>query len=69
MIAPVSTLDRPLMLQTLLRLPLLGRLAPQAGMVPAEGIPMLKSVEVLTLGCQSTIDNDVPFSLKCVLFI
>ena len=24
---------------------------------------------VSALGCQSTIDNDVPFSLKCVLFI
>jgi len=54
---------------SLLCLPPLGRLAPQAGMVPAEGTPTLKSVGVLALGCQSTIDNDVPFSLKCVLFI
>jgi len=39
---------------------LLGRLAPQEEMVPAEGIPTLKSVRVLALGCQSTVDNDVP---------
>lgn len=53
----------------LFHLPPLGRLTPQAGMIPAEDISTLKSVRVLALGCQSTIDNDVSFSLKCVLFI
>jgi len=41
------------------RLPSLGRLVSQAGMVPAEGTPTLKSVRVSALGCQSTVDNDV----------
>jgi len=47
----------------------LGRPAPQAGLVPAQGTPTLKSVGVPVFGCQSIVDNDVPFSLKCVLFI
>jgi len=39
----------------------LGRPAPQAGMVPVEGTPTLKSVRVSVFGCQSIVDNDVPF--------
>ena len=38
-------------------------------MVLAEGTPTLKSDGVLVFGCQSTVDNDVHFFFKCVLFI
>jgi len=31
-------------------------------MVPVEGTSMIKSVRVSTLGCQSTVDHDVPDS-------
>ena len=40
----------------------LGRLVSQFGMVPAKGNQTLKSVKVLTLDCQSNVDNDVPDS-------
>jgi len=56
-------------LSLLFRLPSLGRLDPQAVVVPAEGTPTLKSVGVSALGCQSIVDNDVPFSLEYMLFI
>jgi len=46
-----------------------GRLTPQAGGVPAEGTPTLKSVGVSTLDCQKTVNNDVHFSLECMIFI
>jgi len=61
-----SVTDAP---SSLSRLPPLGRLAPLAGIILAEGTPTLKSIGMLALGCQSTVDNDVPFFLKCVLFI
>ena len=61
-----SVTDAP---SSLLHFPSFDRLAPHARVVPAEGTPTLKSVGVLALRCQSTVDNDVPFSLKCVLFI
>jgi len=47
----------------------LGHPAPQAEVVPAEGTPTLKLVGVSVLRCQSTVDNNVHFSLKYVLFI
>ena len=56
-----SVYDAP---NSLLHLPPLVRLAPQTGMVLAEGTPTLKSVGMLALRCQSTIDNDVPFLLE-----
>ena len=31
-------------------------------MVPAKGTPKIKSVKDSALGCQSTVDNDVPDS-------
>jgi len=53
----------------LFRLPPLGRLVSLAGMVPVEGTPTLKSVRVSALGCQSTVDNDVPGSWNlCYLY-
>jgi len=53
----------------LFRLPPLDRLVLQAGMVPAEDTPTLKSVRVSTLGCQSTVYNDVPGSWNlCYLY-
>jgi len=39
-----------------------GRLVVRAEMVPTEGTPTIKSVRVSTLGCESTVDNDVPDS-------
>lgn len=63
-----SVIDVP---SFLFPLPFLGRLVPQAGMIPAEVNTTFKSVRVLTLGCHSTVNNNnnVHFSLKCVLFI
>ena len=51
------------------RLPPLGRLISQAGMVLAEGTPTLKSVRVSAFGCQSTVDNDVHVLRVCVIYI
>jgi len=53
----------------MLHLPPLGRLVAEAGMVSAEGNPTIKSVRVSALGCQSTVDNDVPDSWNlCYLY-
>ena len=41
----------------------------QARTVPTEGTPTIKSIKDSTLGCQSTVDNDVPdFWNLCYLY-
>ena len=51
----------PLILHFLLILPF-GQLGAQTRMVPAKGTPTIKSAKDSTLGCQSTVDNDIPDS-------
>ena len=54
-------------LDFVIRLPPLSRLVSEAGMVPAEGTPTIKSVRMSTLDC--TVDNDVPDSWNlCYLY-
>jgi len=50
-------------------IPFFGRLVSQAGRISAEDTPKLKLVRVSALGCESTIDNDIPGSWDvCYLY-